>query len=139
LGSSPQRPPQQQSCPCVAAGSAAGPPPKVTAIDLYVAKSFVGWRATVLDAMRACCNADANGAVGGAGGATLRDGWMDAALEAAGGHEELAGLNAKQVKAAAMPFVKFKAAEAQEGGAQVRQSLHLVLQFQLLIHSQNTI
>jgi leucyl-tRNA synthetase len=86
------------------------PPPKVSGLKLQVAEKFEGWRARGLAAAREAWDESAK---------KLKEGWMSEASAAAGQDESLAGLDAKGLKAATMPFLKMKGQEADEGGKQV--------------------
>jgi hypothetical protein len=89
----------------------APPPPKVTGATLYVSKQFGGWRADALAELSSRFDPKSK---------LFSDAAMAEALAAASRHTELADKNEKMVKAAALPFIKFKIADAQAGGEQVR-------------------
>lgn len=78
---------------------------------MYVSRKFTGWRAVTLTSLASNFTASP---------ASFADDASAAAVAAAAAHDEMQGKSDKLVKAAAMPFIKFKMAEALSGGSQVR-------------------
>ena len=90
------------------------PPPKMTHASAFVAERFGGWQEVALRALASSYDAEKKAFAADAFGAA------QAAVKAAadaGADPALAGLNDKQLKALAMPFVKFKVEEATKAGS----------------------